>query len=74
MVQPPAEVTLTADDVDRLLAAQLPDLRGPLRLVANGWDNEVFRLGDSLAVRLPRRRPVDDRSRLSGGFLPPGGA
>lgn len=56
MVQPPAEVTLTVDDVDCLLAAQLPDLRGPLRLVANGWDNEVFRLGDSLAVRLPRRR------------------
>lgn len=55
MPQPPAEVTLTAADVDRLLAAQHPSLRGQLRHVAHGWDNEVFRLGDDLAVRLPRR-------------------
>lgn len=27
----------------------------PLQLVANGWDNAVFRLGDDLAVRVPRR-------------------
>lgn len=39
-----------------MLAEQHPMLRGPLRLVANGWDNEVFRLGDDLAVRLPRRQ------------------
>lgn len=55
MSQPPAEVAPTVEDVDRLLAAQYPALRGPLRLVANGWDNEVFRLGEDLAVRLPRR-------------------
>lgn len=55
MGQPDAEITLTVADVDRMLAAQHPALRGPLRLVANGWDNEVFRLGDDLAVRLPRR-------------------
>ncbi|WP_425841206.1 aminoglycoside phosphotransferase family protein [Microbacterium sp. PA5] len=55
MPQPPAEVTLTAADVDRLLASQHPALRGELRAVASGWDNEVFRLGDDLAVRLPRR-------------------
>lgn len=54
--EPAAEVTLAAADVDRMLAAQHPALRGPLRLVANGWDNEVFRLGDDLAVRLPRRQ------------------
>jgi aminoglycoside phosphotransferase (APT) family kinase protein len=54
--QPAAEVELTAADVDRMLAAQHPALRGALRLVANGWDNEVFRLGDDLAVRLPRRQ------------------
>lgn len=55
MPQPPAEVSLTAADVDRLLASQHPALRGELRAVASGWDNEVFRLGDDLAVRLPRR-------------------
>lgn len=55
MPQPRAEVTLGESDVARLLAAQHPDLRGPLIRVAHGWDNEVFRLGDELAVRLPRR-------------------
>lgn len=59
MAQPPAEVSLSARDVERLLRAQHPalvdSLGGALRLVANGWDNEVFRLGDELAVRLPRR-------------------
>lgn len=55
MPQPPAELTPTAADVDRLIAAQHPSFRGPLRAVAAGWDNEVFRLGDDLAVRLPRR-------------------
>jgi len=55
MPQPPAEVTLTVADVDRLIASQHPSLRGELRAVAHGWDNEVFRLGDELAVRLPRR-------------------
>jgi aminoglycoside phosphotransferase (APT) family kinase protein len=42
--------------VGALLAEQQPDLASlALRLVANGWDNAVFRLGDELAVRLPRR-------------------
>jgi aminoglycoside phosphotransferase (APT) family kinase protein len=53
--EPAAELSLTAEDVDRLLAEQHPAHRGPLRAVAHGWDNEVFRLGDDLAVRLPRR-------------------
>lgn len=55
MPEPTAELTLTSDDVHRLIAAQHPALRAPLRAVAHGWDNEVFRLGDDLAVRLPRR-------------------
>lgn len=55
MPQPPAEVTLTPADVDRLISTQHPALRGELLAVAHGWDNEVFRLGDRLAVRLPRR-------------------
>lgn len=55
-VKPPAEVELTVDLVRALLAAQHPDLADlPLRLVAQGWDNGMFRLGDDLAVRLPRR-------------------
>jgi aminoglycoside phosphotransferase (APT) family kinase protein len=39
-----------------LLAAQHPDLADrPLRIVAEGWDNVLARLGDDLVVRLPRR-------------------
>ena len=55
MPEPDAEVTLTVEDVDRLITAQHPRLRAPLRPVAHGWDNEVFRLGNDLTVRLPRR-------------------
>ncbi len=55
MPEPAAEVTLTVDDVDRLLSAQHPRLRGSLHRVAHGWDNDVFRLGERWAVRLPRR-------------------
>ncbi len=39
-----------------LLAEQHPDLAHlPLRAIDAGWDNALFRLGDQLAVRLPRR-------------------
>jgi len=55
MAHPPAEISLTALQVDRMVAAQHPRHRGPLELMTHGWDNDVFRLGDDLAVRLPRR-------------------
>ena len=54
---PPAEVDVDEPLVRRLLEAQHPDLAGlPLRYVADGWDNVTYRLGDDLAVRLPRRQ------------------
>jgi aminoglycoside phosphotransferase (APT) family kinase protein len=42
--------------VQALLREQHPDLAllAPVK-VAEGWDNALFRLGDELAVRLPRR-------------------
>lgn len=53
---PSAEIDATPGLVRALLGVQHPDLAGlPVRLVANGWDNALFRLGDDLAVRLPRR-------------------
>jgi len=53
---PAAELEITADLVRRLLAGQLPDLAGlPVEPFTNGWDNTLFRLGDGLVVRLPRR-------------------
>lgn len=70
MSQPPAEVTLTAADVDRLIASQHPHLRGPLRALAHGWDNEVFRLGDDLAVRLPRRAAAAELIEHEQRWLP----
>lgn len=54
---PAAEIDIDDDLVRRLLAEQHPDLAGlTLTLVANGWDNAIFRLGGDLAVRLPRRQ------------------
>lgn len=54
---PAAEVVVDEALVRGLLAEQHPDLAGePLVLVANGWDNVLFRLGDDLVARLPRRQ------------------
>jgi aminoglycoside phosphotransferase (APT) family kinase protein len=53
---PAAEVAVDDPLVRALLAEQHPDLAElSLRLVTNGWDNAVFRLGGDLAARLPRR-------------------
>ncbi|MFF3641373.1 aminoglycoside phosphotransferase family protein [Streptomyces sp. NPDC002564] len=48
------ETEITAELVRELLRDQHPDLADlPLRLGALGWDNQLWRLGDDLAVRLP---------------------
>ncbi|MEV0236380.1 aminoglycoside phosphotransferase family protein [Nonomuraea sp. NPDC050786] len=48
------EMEITAELVRDLLLDQHPDLAGhPVRLGARGWDNQLWRLGDDLAVRLP---------------------
>jgi aminoglycoside phosphotransferase (APT) family kinase protein len=53
---PAADVEVSADLVRRLLADQHPDLaRLPVAFLANGWDNELYRVGDGLVARLPRR-------------------
>jgi aminoglycoside phosphotransferase (APT) family kinase protein len=52
---PAAEIDISVELVAALVDAQHPDLAAPLRHVANGWDNVIFRLGEDLAVRLPRR-------------------
>ncbi|MCK0115617.1 aminoglycoside phosphotransferase (APT) family kinase protein [Isoptericola sp. CG 20/1183] len=51
-----ADLDVTVDLVRGLLAEQHPDLADrTLRVVANGWDNVMLRLGDDLAVRVPCR-------------------
>ncbi|UFR01889.1 aminoglycoside phosphotransferase family protein [Streptomyces sp. Go40/10] len=57
----PAETEITADLVRDLLRDHHPDLAGlPLELGARGWDNQLWRLGDDLAVRLPWATPSAD--------------
>ena len=54
--KPPAEVTIDRSVVTALLQEQHGDLAHlPLREVAEGWDNKLFRLGDDLVARFPRR-------------------
>lgn len=49
-----AETEITAELVRDLLRDQHPDLADrPLSLGARGWDNQLWRLGGNLAVRLP---------------------
>ncbi|HEU5484298.1 MAG TPA: aminoglycoside phosphotransferase family protein [Microlunatus sp.] len=52
---PSAEIEITETLVRLLLDRQFPALTQPLRRMANGWDNVIFRLGEDLAVRMPRR-------------------
>ncbi|MCU1645587.1 MAG: aminoglycoside phosphotransferase [Nocardia sp.] len=48
------EIEVTAELVRDLLRDQHPDLADyRVRLGARGWDNQLWRLGDDLAVRLP---------------------
>ena len=53
---PLAELTIDAVMVRELLFQQHSDLAElSLLAVSSGWDNAIFRLGEHLAVRLPRR-------------------
>ena len=54
--KPAADIEIDESLVRSLLRAQHPDLaHWSLQPVDSGWDNAMFRLGDRLAVRLPRR-------------------
>jgi aminoglycoside phosphotransferase (APT) family kinase protein len=54
--EPQPEVEVTPDLARALLRDQHPDLAGlPIAVAENGWDNAMLRLGDALALRLPRR-------------------
>jgi aminoglycoside phosphotransferase (APT) family kinase protein len=57
--KPAADIEIDESLVRSLLRAQHPDLAN-LRLqpVDSGWDNAMFKLGDALALRLPRRIAV----------------
>ncbi|MGA4844501.1 aminoglycoside phosphotransferase family protein [Streptomyces sp. G45] len=67
------DIEITAELVRDLLRDQHPDLADrPLRLGARGWDNQLWRLGDDLAVRLPwATAAADDLLRKEHALLPP---
>jgi len=54
--RPAAEHPIDVALVRALLRDQHPDLAGlEIAALASGWDNAMFRLGETLSVRLPRR-------------------
>src|SRR5580693_9225743 len=54
---PIAEVDMSADLVAALVRSQHPDLVDvEIREMSPGFDNTIWRLGDELMVRLPRRQ------------------
>ncbi|MBG6184605.1 aminoglycoside phosphotransferase (APT) family kinase protein [Arthrobacter sp. CAN_A214] len=68
---PAADYTVTAALVRGLLEEQHPDLASlGLRFAGSGWDNVLFRLGDELVVRLPRRSMGADLIRSEQRWLP----
>jgi aminoglycoside phosphotransferase (APT) family kinase protein len=57
--------------VRSLLREQHPDLAGlELRLAVGGWDNQLWRLGDELAVRMPRTARAPGLLRKEHRWLP----
>ncbi|MGY1500990.1 aminoglycoside phosphotransferase family protein [Streptomyces sp. QTS52] len=67
-----SEIEITAELVRDLLRDQHPDLADrPLRLGARGWDNQLWRLGADLAVRLPwATLSADELLRKEYAWLP----
>jgi aminoglycoside phosphotransferase (APT) family kinase protein len=66
------EIEITAKLVRDLVRDQHPDLADrPVRLGARGWDNQLWRLGDDLAVRLPWATGfADELLRKEHAWLP----
>jgi aminoglycoside phosphotransferase (APT) family kinase protein len=56
MDTPEADIDVDQALVARLISEQHPDLQNDLTLVTNGWDNALYRLGERLCVRIPRRQ------------------
>jgi aminoglycoside phosphotransferase (APT) family kinase protein len=68
---PAAEIEITVDLVQALIAEQHPDLADlALSPVATGWDNAIFRLGPTLTVRVPRRQLGADLVEHEHRWLP----
>lgn len=69
--KPAAEVTISHDLIHTLLKEFVPELADePLSLHDEGWDNEIHRLGENHAVRLPRREAAANLIENEQRWLP----
>jgi aminoglycoside phosphotransferase (APT) family kinase protein len=65
------DIEIDADLVRDLLRDQHPDLAAlPIREVAGGWGNQMWRLGDELAVRMQRMDTGPDLQLKERRWLP----
>ena len=68
---PAAEVDVDAGIVHALLIEQRPEFADrEVAMLANGWDNVSFRIGDDLVGRLPRRALAVDLILNEARWLP----
>lgn len=68
---PPPEIEIDIYLVASLLQAQYPDFAHlSIHPVDMGWDNAIFRLGDKLAIRLPRRQLAAQLIENEQNWLP----
>ena len=65
-MEPQIDATL----VERLVRSQHPRFSAPVDMLAHGWDNDIYRLGDEHLVRLPRRAVAADLIAGEQRWLP----
>jgi len=65
-MEPQIDATL----VERLVRSQHPRFSAPVDMLAHGWDNDIYRLGDDHLVRLPRRAVAADLIAGEQRWLP----
>jgi aminoglycoside phosphotransferase (APT) family kinase protein len=64
-------IEITAELVQAVVRDQHPDLAGlAIREVAGGWGNQMWRLGDEVAVRMPRTEQAPALLRKECRWLP----
>ncbi|MFV1883089.1 MAG: aminoglycoside phosphotransferase family protein [Balneola sp.] len=68
---PAPEITITSQLVQELVDSQFPEFSNhPITFLSEGYDNANYRLGDSMLVRLPRRKLRVDLIRHEMEWLP----
>ncbi|MBB3127717.1 aminoglycoside phosphotransferase (APT) family kinase protein [Paenibacillus rhizosphaerae] len=66
-----ADMHITDAMVRLLIESQFPELSGlRIRRIGEGWDNAVYRVGDSYTFRFPRRSIAVELLRTEGRLLP----